>query len=64
VAGKIWHHTGHAGQVRYWSLTSLYITQIISDKLAMHHRLQWFIHVRADGLDAYALLWSMAQLPF
>jgi len=34
--------------------------------LAMRHRLQWFIHLRAHGLrqgdghPAYALLWSMA----
>jgi len=35
--------------------------------LAMRHRLQWFIHLRAHGLDremsTYALLCSMAHLP-
>jgi len=39
--------------------------------LAMRHGLRWFIHLLAHGLDremtehrAYALLWSMAHLPF
>jgi len=38
--------------------------------LAMRHRLKWFIRLRAHGLDremstpAYALLWSMARLPY
>jgi len=34
--------------------------------LAMCHRLQWFIHLWAHGLDrdTYAVLWSVAHLPF
>jgi len=37
--------------------------------LAMHYRLKWYIDLWVHGLDrdvhpTYALLWSMAHLPF